>query len=387
MRHIQCSSAYLTYGEKMPLYRNFNLVLMVTADCNLGCRYCYIGKRAGRVMPLAFAQKAVERSLNSLDEGGKLELGFFGGEPLLEPWLVEATADYARRRSGETGRGLAMHLTTNGTLAGGAAWEVLQRDDIHIAVSCDGLADIHDRNRTTFGGRGTWQQVQETLRLLLAAGRDPWVVMVVGPDTVQQLAPSICFLADMGVSFIQPSLNLWSSWAPEALEHLERALAECADIWRQAEGRPGIGWFDEMGAAMAGIPGDTCARCAFGAGQIAVTPTGNLYPCERLVADDEADNPWRMPGHVANGQDFLAYRPCQARSHPSCDACTIRDICGTTCRCSNYVRTGDVARPDRLLCQLNQACFREVSRVLEASTAAGACDTRNRSTGQKGKPQ
>jgi uncharacterized protein len=157
----------------MPLYRNFNLVLMVTADCNLRCRYCYIGKRIGRVMPIAFANKAIERSLNSLEEGGKLELGFFGGEPLLEPWLVQATADYARQRSDESDRGLAMHLTTNGTLAGGAAWEVLQRNDIHIVVSCDGPAEIHDRNRRTIDGRGTWQQVQKTLRLLLAAGRDP----------------------------------------------------------------------------------------------------------------------------------------------------------------------------------------------------------------------
>ena len=40
------------------------------------------------------------------------------------------------------------------------------------------------------------------------------------------------------------------------------------------------------------------------------------------------------------------------------------ELCNTDCRCSNYVRTGDVSRPDGLLCLLDQTVYRETARVL-----------------------
>jgi len=47
-----------------------------------------------------------------------------------------------------------------------------------------------------------------------------------------------------------------------------------------------------------------------------------------------------------------------------CTICTVSNLCSTTCRCSNYVRTGRVDRPDGLLCLLNQICLRETAQRL-----------------------
>ena len=41
---------------------------------------------------------------------------FFGGEPLLNPGLIERTARYARGRAESRGVGISLHTTTNGTL-------------------------------------------------------------------------------------------------------------------------------------------------------------------------------------------------------------------------------------------------------------------------------
>ena len=340
---------------------------MVTAECNLRCRYCYVPRKSSPIMPPEYGRRAIERALNSLAAGGRLELGFFGGEPLLAPAWLHEMADYAARRCRQTGHSLAVQVSTNATAAGGDAWTFLLRDDVQVAVSCDGPPDVHDRNRRTISGAGSWRQTAATLRRLLAAGREPWALMVVGPNTVAALPRSVRFLADMGARTLQPSLDLWTRWSAADLGALEQALGRCADLWRQASGRLSIGWFDEMAAAMAGIPRRDCARCGFGAGQVAVTPSGRLYPCERLVGGDESDGPWRLEGHVATGDDFLGYLPSPSRSDPACDRCTIRAFCSTTCRCSNIVRTGDPARPDRLLCHLNQVCFRELCRVLDAT--------------------
>lgn len=366
MGHAQSNMACGNGFDRAHPYHAFELVLMVTGACNLRCRYCYVSAMPPTTMPLGDGQHAIDRAVRSLADGGRLELGFFGGEPLLQPDLVGALADYAVACCRQSGHELSMQLTTNGTLAAGKAWDVMRREDMQVAVSCDGPDGVHDLNRRTAGGHGSAEQVATTIHRLLAEGRNPWVICVVGPETVASLPQGIMRLAAMGITDIQPSLNLWARWSDRDITALEQALAECADLWKSSAGRLAIGWFDEMAGAMAGVRWQRCARCAFGAGQIAVTPAGNLYPCERLIGGDRHDNPWRLAGKVTDDADFLSYRPYPQRSHPACQACTIRDFCNTTCRCSNFVRTGDATSPDRLLCRLNQACFREMCRVLEA---------------------
>jgi sulfatase maturation enzyme AslB (radical SAM superfamily) len=64
----------------MSRYQHFGLVLMVNHACNLRCDYCYTGAKFSRRMSRSIAEKAIDRALDSLETGGTLELGFFGGE-------------------------------------------------------------------------------------------------------------------------------------------------------------------------------------------------------------------------------------------------------------------------------------------------------------------
>lgn len=345
-------------------YRRFGLTLVLTSACNLRCDYCYARTEVVRTMPWPVGERAIVRALNSLDADGVLELGFFGGEPLLEARLLLRLADFARVKSGITGHRLNMHLTTNGTVASEDAWRVMRADDIQVSVSCDGLPGVHDRHRCRPDGLGSSAAVLPLLRRLVDEGRNPAVIMVVRPDTLQSLPEGIVFLRDLGIGFVQPALDLWAEWSPSDLESLQPALAASADAWVRTCGQFGIGWFDDMAARLAGVPMGECSRCSFGAGEVAVTPSGHLYPCERLIGDDRPDHPSRLPGEVMTGADFLAYPPAPRRSLAACEDCAIRDACGTSCRCSNYVRTGDVTRPDWLLCRLNRMCYEEVTRVL-----------------------
>jgi sulfatase maturation enzyme AslB (radical SAM superfamily) len=85
-------------GKRMK-YDCFHLVLMVTHQCNLRCDYCYTGRKSARSMSRRVGRVAIDRANHSLAPGGTLELGFFGGEPLLEARSVRlrpATCDKCR---------------------------------------------------------------------------------------------------------------------------------------------------------------------------------------------------------------------------------------------------------------------------------------------------
>jgi len=346
------------------MHERFGLVLMVTHRCNLSCDYCYAGCKSGRTMPEPMAGKAVDRAVASLKPCGALELGFFGGEPLLEAELVAGLIDYARNRLVADGRQLVLSLTTNGTIFSPPAWAVMIRPDLDLAVSCDGLPEVHDRHRHNGSGNGSSEKVVSTIRRLLEAGKDFRVVMVVRPDTVGRLVEGVRYLQSIGVRHMDPSLDVWTRWGADDIAALQAAIADCARVWRDGLPYLSISWFDEKAAQLARIPIGPTARCGFGHGELAVAPSGRLYPCERLIGEDAEDNPMRMVGHVMDGDDFLVYDAAPGRSDTACDSCTMLSMCNTICRCSNYVRTGDVTRPDWLLCAWNQACLTETAKVL-----------------------
>jgi uncharacterized protein len=346
------------------MYPKLGLTLMMTHACNLQCSYCYTGAKRNRFMSVATGRAAIDRAVASLLPAGTLGLGFFGGEPLLRAAAIKELAAHALRRTRASGMHLSLAVTTNGTVTTPDAWSVMMMPQMDLSISCDGLPEVHDRHRRTTDGGGSVQRVLSTIGRLLAASQSFRVVIVVRPDTLEALPDSITFLQQHGVRTIHPSLDVWAHWGTRDVRHLERVIAECARLWRLGLPHLSITWFDEKAGLLAGMPAPAGPRCGFGDGEIAVAPSGRLYPCERLIGADAIDNSMALPGHVTDGLDFLDMPRTPPRSHSACDACAMRADCNTTCRCSNYIRTGDVSRPDGLLCAFNQACLVQTARVL-----------------------
>jgi len=366
------------------MYRRFGLTLALTHECNMRCTYCYAGRRRPGVMGERVGRKAIDRAFASLEPGGVVELGFFGGEPALEAALALRLVEHAHERAAERGARLALSMTTNGTVTGASAWALMVRPDMELAVSIDGAPGTHDRHRRFAGGGGggggdTSARVAETVRRLVDIGLRVRAVMVVRPDTLPGLASNIRYLRGLGLEGVDPALDLWAEWTRADVRALEQAVEAAAAAW--LEGLPdfGVGWFNAKAARFSFLAaegdsrrapedcGECGSQCRFGAGEIAVAPSGRLYPCERLIGEDDRGAACALPGHALAGEDFLIYSapaPERAPASRGCAACTAREFCDTTCRCSNLVRTGDAARPDGLLCALNRACLREVAKVI-----------------------
>ena len=131
------------------MYEQFSLVLMVNHACNLRCTYCYTGAKTHRPMSLAVARQSIAAAGRSIRPGGVLELGFFGGEPLIEAELILAAIRQAELICGERGVELRLGLTTNGTLTDYAAWRAMTWPGLMLHVSHDGVPAVHDLHRVS----------------------------------------------------------------------------------------------------------------------------------------------------------------------------------------------------------------------------------------------
>ena len=146
------------------------LILETTRDCNLRCKYClYSGHHPGRrgtvkqhMLPET-AREAVDYLAAHSSRCPEVIVGFYGGEPLLNPSLVRSTAEYARRVI--TGKPLTLTLTTNGTLLDRDMMGFLAAHGFFTYISLDGPRETNDRNRVFAGsGKGTFDVVAAKLR-------------------------------------------------------------------------------------------------------------------------------------------------------------------------------------------------------------------------------
>ena len=96
-----------TVGTMEPEWGNGdvqNITFIVTEDCNLRCKYCYITHKAkGKKLALQTAKKFIDYLLNDnkIHRCQSIILDFIGGEPLLEAELIEDICDYFKIRSYE----------------------------------------------------------------------------------------------------------------------------------------------------------------------------------------------------------------------------------------------------------------------------------------------
>lgn len=79
--------------------RNKTITFIVTKDCQLACKYCYlVGKNNHERMSLEVAKEAIDYILRERDifNEDSVSFEFIGGEPLLEADLINGICDYIR---------------------------------------------------------------------------------------------------------------------------------------------------------------------------------------------------------------------------------------------------------------------------------------------------
>lgn len=77
------------------------ITFIVTKDCQLVCKYCYlVGKNSNERMTLDVAKKAIDKLTDNptLFSEPSVVWDFIGGEPLLEIELIKSIVEYAELR-------------------------------------------------------------------------------------------------------------------------------------------------------------------------------------------------------------------------------------------------------------------------------------------------
>lgn len=155
------------------------LSIPITDDCNLRCRYCYCsaGEEAKSLtMSYEQIQLCVDTYFSRLDNYSIWEDGNFlgvsiagGGEPTYKFSQMKFAIDYVTKKCGERNLTPRFSMPTNGVY-GDDIRQFIVEHFAHVSLSLDGPKFIHDKQRPTKNGRGSFDTVFETGKYFLDAG-------------------------------------------------------------------------------------------------------------------------------------------------------------------------------------------------------------------------
>jgi uncharacterized protein len=319
-------------------------------------------------MPREVAERAIDFALSI--RANDVRMDFFGGEPLMEWDLLRHCTGYAERAAARAGVRLTKKLTTNGTLLTPERVGWLRRHGFAPDISVDGDRAMHDVTRPARGGGSSFDAVERGVELLLEAFPDASVVVVPDPSNVALLAEGVRFLVEeKGARRVVVNPNLYAEWPEGAREEWRDAYERIADLFveRYRAGRPVfVNVIDGKIAARLLRDFDGCELCRFAAREMAVAPSGRIYPCDRMVGDDVGGE--TCIGDVSRGLDEARRDALLAPldlSGLGCGACPVKPRCMNWCRAVNHATTGSTRTPGEVV------CFHERMSAAVADQAGG----------------
>ena len=134
-----------------------NITFIVTKDCQLACKYCYlVGKNSKERMSWEVAKTAIDYILDHEDDMKEESVvwDFIGGEPFLEIDLIDKICDYLKkemfRRNHHWFNSYRFSFSTNGINYGTEkVQQFIRKNHTHlsIGITIDGTKQKHDLNR------------------------------------------------------------------------------------------------------------------------------------------------------------------------------------------------------------------------------------------------
>jgi len=350
--------------QKVSKFPLTTIVLNVNTGCNLSCTYCYkedlTTPSKGEKMALETAIQSVEMLLRESPDQRNYNVVFFGGEPLTNMPLIREMVAYCEKRFAEHGATVDFTLTTNATMLTEELVDWFNEHRFGLTISMDGPKAMHDKNRITVGGQGTYDVVRRKVDMLLkrftARPIGCRVTLTRGITDVERIYDHLSgelgfFEVGFGpvTSGDIADFNLTGEELVEVFAGMKRLGLRYLEAALRNENF-GYGNMHQMLTDM--YEGNKkLVPCGAGLKLLAVDKDGGLNLCHRFTGSD-------MPlfGDVKTGinrealGEFVEKR--LDRTNTGCSTCRIRNLCSGGCYHESYAKYGDPTHPSYHYCDL-----------------------------------
>ncbi len=351
------------HWDKQPVVKA--LCLHIAHDCNLRCKYCfagggeYMGKR--ELMSAEVGKKAIDFVIAQSQGRRNIEIDYFGGEPLMNFDVVKEITEYAKEQGRLHGKEFRFTITTNGLLLNEEKQTYINENMGNVVLSLDGRKEVHDKTRVCVDGRGSYDIVVPKFQKI-ADSRNQNNYYVRGTFTRDNLdfAEDVKHLMELGFEQIsvepvvadeKEPYSIRKEDLPRIFEEYDRLAAYLAETRKN-------GKFVNFFHFMVDLEQGPCAYkrlsgCGSGNEYLAVTPSGDLYPCHQFVGKPEFKMGTVFEG-VLDPAIREKFRKTNVYTKKECSECWNRFYCSGGCAANAFNMNGDINKPYDISCEMQK---------------------------------
>ncbi|MDO4629567.1 MAG: radical SAM peptide maturase, CXXX-repeat target family [Planctomycetia bacterium] len=368
MSEIRLKQKQLLWGEQAQ-----SVTFIVTEDCQLRCKYCYIcGKNNFKKMTFEVAKKTVNYVLNNRIQfsNNAVIWEFIGGEPFLEIDLIDKICDYIKLRMYELNHpwftNYRFNFSTNGLMHSDLRVQTFiekNKTHLHIGFSIDGTPEKHDMMRVYPSGQGCYADMSKNIPLWMSQFTRA-TKATIGHEDLPLLKDSVLYLWNMGIHEIAMNPIFENVWDENDPVIYEQQLISLADeiIEKNLFNENQCTLFDRnSGFAM--NREENSNWCGSGK-MLAVDTEGKFHPCVRFAQYSLESKMEINLGDIDEGYLSNRLRPFLAlgrlsQSPQKCIDCEVASGCAW-CQGHNYdsADTDTIYQRATYLCEMHKARVR-----------------------------
>lgn len=358
-------------GDKDILHVTF----IVTKDCQLACKYCYlVGKNSDERMQWPIAKKMIDFLFKNQDYfiEDSIVLNFIGGEPFMEIGLLDRICDYFKIKAFSSEHkwfnDYRINISTNGlNYNTEKVQSFIQKNHKHlsIGITIDGNKDKHDMNRIyKLTGHGSYAAVVENIPLWLKQFPNAGTKVTISSKDLLYIKESIIHLFKLGIHEVNVNCLFENVWRDGDDLVFEEQLIRLAD--EIIDNKWYEDYFCSFFSEKIGRPlpkTDNNNWCGCGR-MIAVDAHGYLYPCTRFSKFSLREKSPRIIGTVEHGINYNLTRPFrtlnrQDQSNQQCLDCEVASGCAW-CQGENYdaADSPTIYQRSTAICKMHKARVR-----------------------------
>ena len=298
-----------------------NITFIVTKDCQLACKYCYlVGKNMKERMSFETAKAAVDYILGDRKQFAEesVVFDFIGGEPFLEIDLIDRLCDYIKQQlfllDHPWFNSYRFSFSTNGiNYHEKKVQDFIEKNKNHlsIGITIDGTRAKHDLNRVYKNSdRGSYDDVVRNIPLWLSQFPDMGTKVTISSPDIPYIKESVLHLYSLGIKEINVNCVFEEVWQEGDDALFEQQLVALADeiIDRGFYRDHYCSFFTgDIGRPM-DPERENQNWCGAGM-MLSVDAAGNFYPCTRFAAFSLRSKKPIIIGNVREGIDQDKLRP------------------------------------------------------------------------------
>ena len=355
-----------------------NITFIVTKDCQLACKYCYlVGKNDKERMSFETAKQAVDCILSHRNEFPESSVvwDFIGGEPFLEIDLIDKLCDYIKLQLYQLNHhwfnSYRFSFSTNGiNYDSEKVQKFIKKNKNHlsIGITIDGTKRKHDLNRIWKGSdpeKGSYEDVVRNIPLWLSQFPFGGTKVTISSADIPYIKESVLHLYSLGIHEVFINVVFEDVWKEGDDELFEQQLIELADaIIDNGYYSDYVCSFynDNIGKP---LDPDIDNQNWCGSGHmLAVDAAGAFYPCNRFSQFSLRTKKALIIGNLRDGIDRNKLRPFLSldrttQSPQKCIDCEVASGCAW-CQGENYdaADTPTVFQRSTAICKMHKARVR-----------------------------